>query len=280
MSYALNATYASMLLLLVALGLGIVFGLMRVINLAHGEFLMLGAYGTVLVTDHLGSFWLSLLIAPFCVAVIAAGIEVVIIRRLYRRPLETIVATWGLAIVIREVVRLIFGPDYRSVANPVPGAVSILGTDFPRYRLIVIGVVIAIVVSLYLVQRLTRVGVIARAVMANPDLASGLGVNVSVVYALTFAFGAALAGLAGVLLSPGVNVFPDMGPPFVITAFLAVLVGGLGSLGGLVAAAWLLGTVQSTLAQWMNPVSGSIALLVVAVLALRMLPDGLSRRTA
>jgi branched-subunit amino acid ABC-type transport system permease component len=228
----------------------------------------------------LGSFWLSLLIAPIAVAVIAMAIEVTIIRRLYRRPLETIVATWGLAIVIREVVRLVLGSDYRSVANPVPGAASVLGTDFPRYRLIVIGFVLVIVGVLYLVQRRTRVGVIARAVIANPDLAAGLGVNVSLVYALTFAFGGALAGLAGVLLSPGVNVFPDMGPPFVITAFLAVLVGGLGSLGGLVAAAILLGSVQSTLAQWINPVSGAIVLLVVAVLTLRALPDGLSRKTA
>jgi branched-chain amino acid transport system permease protein/urea transport system permease protein len=253
---------------------------MRVINLAHGEFLMLGAYGAVLVTDYVGSFWLSLVLAPLGVAAVAAVVEVGIVRHLYRRPLETIVATWGLAIVVRELVKLVAGPDYRSVANPVPGAISVAGTDFPRYRLIVIAFVLAILVLLYLAQRLTRAGVIARAVIANPDLAGGLGVNVKLVYGLTFALGSALAGLAGVLLSPGVNVFPEMGPPFVITAFLAVLAGGLGSLGGLVGAAVLLGTVQSAFAQWVNPVTGAIALLVVAVIALRILPEGLSRKTA
>jgi branched-chain amino acid transport system permease protein/urea transport system permease protein len=278
--YVLNAGYSSILLLLVAAGLGIIFGLMGVINLAHGEFLMLGAYGALITTDHLGSYWLALLVSPLAVAALAAVVEVGIIRRLYRRPLETIVATWGLAIVIREVVRQIAGSDFRSVESPLPGSTHLLGTDFPRFRLVVMGLVVAILVALYLVQRLTRLGVVARAVIANPDLAGTLGVNVKLVYAVTFAVGSALAGLAGVLIAPSVNVFPDMGPPFVITAFLAVLVGGLGSLPGLVGAAVILGTVQTSVAQWANPVAGGIALLALAVFVLRFMPNGLSRRAA
>lgn len=280
MSYVLNAGYASALLLLVAVGLGIVFGVMGVINLAHGEFLMLGAFGAFVTVQSTGHFWLSLLVAPIAVALIAVLIELVLIRRLYLHPLETIVATWGLAIVLREVVRKLAGSDYRSVENPVPGAVSVFGAEFPRYRLIVMAIVAAILLGLYLLQRLTRVGVVARAVISNGDLARALGINVGRVYLVTFAVGSALAGLAGALLAPGVNIYPDMGPPFVITAFLAVLVGGLGSLGGLVVAAIVLGSLQSSLSQFTSPVAGLIGLLVLAVVVLRFMPQGLSRRAA
>lgn len=277
MEYILNAAYASLLLMLVALGLAIVFGLMGVINLAHGEFLMLGAYGAVVTTSVFGSFWLSLLFAPATVAIVGMVIEQVLIRRLYRRPLETIVATFGLAIILREAVRQIAGSDFRNVSDPIQGAVSIFGTDFPAYRLVVMGIAVALVVAIYLVQSRTRFGLIARAVIYNPELAGALGIDINVVYRTTFAVGSALAAVAGVLIAPTVNVFPDMGPAFVISAFLAVLVGGLGSLRGLIAAVVLLGTAQYALSQVFTPVAGAIGLLVIAIGALRFLPDGLAR---
>lgn len=277
MEYVLNASYASLLLMLVALGLAVIFGLMGVINLAHGEFLMLGAYGSVVTTSVFGSFWLSLLLAPCAVAAIGIVVERVLIRRLYRRPIETIVATFGLALVLRETVRQIAGSDFRSVGDPVSGSVSIFGTAFPAYRLVVMGVTVVMVVAIYLIQSRTRLGLVARAVIQNPDLASALGIDVNVVYRITFALGAGLAALAGVLIAPTVNVFPDMGPAFVITAFLAVLVGGLGSLRGLVLAVALLGIAQYALAQIFTPVAGVIGLLLIAIAALRFLPDGLGR---
>ncbi len=277
MDYVLNAAYASLLLMLVALGLAVIFGVMGVINLAHGEFLMLGAYGAVVTRSVVGSFWLSLLLVPAAVAVIGVLIERVLIRPLYRRPLETIVATFGLAIIIREVVREIAGSDFRNVDDPVRGSVSILGAAFPTYRLVVMGSVVTLVVGIYLLQSRTRLGLIARAVIQSPELAGALGIDVNVVYRATFALGAALAAAAGVLVAPTVNVFPDMGSVFVISAFLAVLVGGLGSLRGLAAAVILLGAAQYALSQIFTPVAGAIGLLILAIGALRFLPDGLAR---
>jgi len=277
MDYVLNAAYASLLLMLVTLGLAVVFGLMGVINLAHGEFLMLGAYGSVVTVNIFGSFWLSLLLAPAAVAAIAVVVERGLIRRLYQRPLETIVATFGLAIVLREVVRQIAGSDFRNVTDPVQGSVTLFGAQFPAYRLVVMGIVVLIVLAMWLVQAKTRYGLIARAVIQNPDLAGTLGIDVNAVYRFTFALGAALAAVAGVLVAPTVNVFPDMGTTFVISGFLAVLVGGLGSLPGLIAAVILLATSQYVISQIFTPVAGALGLLILAVASLRLIPAGLSR---
>ncbi|MGI8827662.1 MAG: urea ABC transporter permease subunit UrtB [Chloroflexota bacterium] len=276
----LNAVYASLFLLLVAFGLAIIFGLMGVVNLAHGEFLMLGAYAALVTSNVLGQFWPSLIIAPLLAGAVALVVERGLIRHLYRRPLETILATWGLSIVLRQLVRAIAGPDFRNVPSPTPGAISLFGVDYPRYRLVVIIIVLLVFAGLYIIQRTTSLGLIVRAVIQNPELAATLGINVNRVYQATFVVGSGLAGIAGALLSPTVNVFPEMGPPFVISAFLVVLVGGLGSLPGLVVASLLLGTVQSLVSQYENEVAGTVALLVIAVLALRFLPEGLTRRLA
>jgi len=276
MNYVLNAAYASSLLMMVALGLAVVFGLMGVINLAHGELLMLGSYGAVVTTSVFSSFWLSLLLAPAVVAIVGVLIEQLLIRRLYRRPSETIVATFGLAIILREAIRQVAGSDFRNVGDPIRGSVSVFGTHYPSYRLLVMGAVVALVAVVYAIQSRTRLGLIARAVIQNPELAGTLGIDVNIVYRITFALGAALAAVAGVLVAPTVNVFPDMGPAFVISAFLAVLVGGLGSLRGLVAAVILLGTTQYVLSQLFSTVTGAIGLVLIAIAALRFLPDGLA----
>jgi urea transport system permease protein len=273
----LNAVYAALLLLLIGVGLAIIFGLMRVINFAHGEFLMLGAYAALVTTWGLGSFWPSLLAAPLVVGLLALIVERGLIRPLYQRPLETILATWGLAIVIRQGTEAIAGPDFRNVPNPIPGAITVLGVEYPRYRLAVIALTLAVISVLFLLQRTTRAGLVARAVILNPHLAGTLGINVKRVYQATFALGSALAGLAGAMLAPTVNVFPQMGPAFVVNAFLVVLVGGAGSVPGLVSASLLLGTVQSTLSWYESPVAGMIGLVVMSVLTLRFLPQGLIR---
>ncbi len=276
----LNAGYAALLLLLIGAGLAIIFGLIGVVNLAHGEFLMLGAYAALLTTAQTGWFWPSLVVGPLAVALVALLVEFGLIRRLRQRPLETILATWGLAIVMRQIVIALAGPDFRNVPNPLPGSVALFGIEYPRYRLAVIVLTAIIVVGLYILQRTTRMGLVARAVIQNPDLAGNLGINVNRVYQITFVLGSALAGLAGVILAPTVNVFPEMGPQFVVSAFLVVLVGGLGSIPGLVGAALLLGIVQSVLARYENPVTGTVGLLIIAVLSLRFLPNGLARRSS
>jgi branched-chain amino acid transport system permease protein/urea transport system permease protein len=241
---------------------------------------MLGAYAALITTTELGSFWPSLITAPLLVGAMALVVESGLMRRLYQRPLETILATWGLAIVLRQGVEAVAGPDFRNVPNPLPGSAAVLGVEYPRYRLAVIALTLVIIVGLYVLQRTTRAGLVARAVILNPPLAGTLGINVRRVYQATFALGSALAGLAGALLAPTVNVFPEMGPPFVVNAFLAVLVGGSGSMPGLVSACLLLGVVQSTLSRYESPVAGTVGFLVVAVLTLRFLPHGLTRTTS
>src|ERR1700730_18681808 len=149
----LNAGYAALLLLLTAAGLAVIFGLMGVINLAHGEFLMLGAYAALITTTELGSFWPSLVAAPLLVGAIALIVERGLMRRLYQRPLETILATWGLAIVLRQIVEAIAGPDFRNVPNPLPGSIAVWGVEYARYRLAVIALAVVMVVVLYVVHR-------------------------------------------------------------------------------------------------------------------------------
>lgn len=276
MADVLNVLYASTLLILTALGLAIVFGLMGVINLAHGEFLMLGAYGALITTNITGSFWIGLIAAPLVVAAASGIVEIVVMRRLYQRPLETIVATWGLGIVLRQVVEILAGRDFRNVQNPLPGAISLFGTEFPVYRLLVVCIVGVVVAGLVALQRWTRFGVLAQAVREKPELAATIGIDTKRVYVATFAAGSALAALAGVLLAPTVNVYPGMGPSFVIGAFLVVLVAGVGSILAVVGAGLLLGMAQTFLADAYSPVAGSLGLLVVAVVAMRLLPDGLS----
>lgn len=276
MAEALNALYGSAVFLSAATGLAIVFGLMGVINLAHGEFLMLGAYVALVVTEATSHFWLGLLIAPIAVALISLPIERVLMRRFYARPLETIVVTAGLAIVLQQLVNKAFGSEFRRIPSPLPGSFSLLGATFPRYRLLVIAVAFAVVLALWTIQRRTLLGLRARAVMQNPQLADGLGIDTGRAYQVTFAVGSALAGLAGALIAPTASVFPGMGTPFVISAFLVVLVGGLGSLGGMTTAAVLLGVTQSVLSGMVTPVAGLIGVVACSVIFMRILPEGLA----
>lgn len=277
MAELLNAVYATGLLLLVAVGLAVVFGLMGIINLAHGEFLMLGAYVALAVTSLTGSFWLAIAAAPILVAILSLPIERFVMRRFYARPLETIVVTFGLAIVLQQLVEGLFGRGFQRVESPLPGSISFFGTTFPRYRLFLVVGAVLIVALLWVIQRHTLLGLRARAVMQNPELASSLGIDISRAYLLTFGVGSALAGLAGAIIAPTASVFPAMGTPFVVSAFLVVLVGGLGSLGGMAAAAAILGVTQTVLAGRVTPVFGVIGVVVVAVVFMRFMPDGVGR---
>src|SRR6266542_1405822 len=273
----LNVIFAILLLLLIASGLAVIFGLLGIINFAHGEFLMLGAFAALWMTKH-GPFWMALLAAPAFLAACSLIIEAGLIRRLYQRPLAAILATWGLGIVIREAMKLGVGPEFRSIRNPLPGTLQILGTPFPRYRLALMGIVVAVFLILALFVKFTRLGLVTRAVIENPELAAGLGVNVTQTYRVTFALGSALAGIAGALVSPLVTIHPQMGPGFLVNGFLAVIVGGPGSLGGLAGSAAALGTSQRLMARDVSPVAGSITILLLAVVLMRFRPLGLLRR--
>jgi urea ABC transporter permease protein UrtB len=273
----LNVVVTVLLLLLVSSGLAVIFGLMGVINFAHGEFVMLGAFVTYFAV-HSANFWIALLLAPLAVAGIGLLVERSLIRRLYRRPLETILATWGLSIVIRELARLSFGPQFRSIPAPISGSVQLFGTTYPTYRLVVVGVICMLFVLLVAVLRYTQLGLVTRAVIEDPELAASRGVNVRRTYQVTFALGAGLAGLAGAIVAPLVSIYPEMGSSFIINPFLAVIVAGAGSFGGVAAAASIFGISQSLAVRFISPVTGSVVILLLSITLLRFRPAGLLRR--
>jgi branched-subunit amino acid ABC-type transport system permease component len=276
----LNILSAGSVLLILALGVAVIFGVLRVINFAHGELVMLGGYSAVF-THYLGlDPWFSLLIAPIIVGGIGLGIERTVIRPLARRPLDTILATIALSIVIREAVETLWGPNFRFVPGLIQGSVAIGDLQYPYVRFALIAIAAAVVVVLILIELRTRWGLTARAVIANPELASTLGINVELVYTATFVCGAALAGFAGALIvgASFSTVYPFMGLDLVVNSFLVVLVGGLGSVIGLVAGSAALGGVRSLTDHYSNTAYAQVAMLLAAALILRILPNGLARR--
>ncbi len=278
------------ILFVVALGLAIIYGTMNVINLAHGEMVMVGAYTTVLATTHLGfNIYLCLPLA----FVVAAGfgyiIEKILVRRLYGRLLDTLLATWGVALILQQLIRIHFGlalfgihiqglgSDLQNV--PVPPELQqtfqLLGANVPVYRAFVFVCAIALgAISWWLIYR-TRFGTRLRAVSVARNTAAACGINDKRVNSLAFAYGSGLAGVAGVLVSGFKTVSPDMGTPYVVDAFLVVVAGGVGHLSGTLAAAGILGQVQSFVATGLNDVYGRTVLFVVVILILLFKPQGL-----
>ena len=271
----LDALSFVLILVLVASGLVIVFGMMGIINLAHGELFLLGAY-TVVVAQGLGvPFWLAALLAPVVVGVIGLAIEFLVIRFIVHRPLDTVLATWGLSIAIKQLVVLGFGPGSHSVALPLAGAVTVGAFTYPAYRIVLMVVAAAVIAGTGFVLVRTRFGLLARAVIARAGTAASLGINTGAVNRTSFAIGAGLAGLAGALVAPLISVDPQMGLGFLVPAFLAILVGGASSMTGLLAGSGLVGGLDSFLGGWISPVLAQITVFVMAILVIRMRPGGL-----
>lgn len=266
------------ILLLVALGLAIIYGSMGVINMAHGEFIMLGAYGAWALNTFFGIGTLGSLIFVFLgVGILGFLIERSVIRHLYARPLDTILATWGIGIILQQTIRLMAGGELRYVEMPsaLTGTVSILGTDVSGYRVFMLLFVVALFALTWLLMFKTEFGAKLRAVVQNPDIASCFGVNSDRVYSLTFAYGAGLAGLAGALIAPLKSVAPEMGTTYVVDAFFVVVLGGVQSLFGTAASAFLLGEATGSLGYvWNDTIAKAIVLLFIIVL-IRFRPQGL-----
>jgi branched-subunit amino acid ABC-type transport system permease component len=265
----LNVVSGIALLFIAALGLAVIFGVMGVVNLAHGEFMMMGAYVAYLVASMGWPVGISFVAAPVVVGLIAVLLEPVFFRFLYGKLMESILATWGLSLVLQQVFQLIFGTGYKSVPYLTEASVSVLGTGFSAYRILVICLAGVLAAAVLLIERRTQYGTLARATMSNAALASTLGINVNRIYAGTLVFGAGLAGLAGAVLAPLTSAYPTMGVGFLTNSFFAVLVGGLGSLPGLVFASSALGLTQGVFSLLIDSVVGSIALVVVALVLVR-----------
>ena len=260
---------------LLALGLTVIFGLLGVMNFAHGELFMMGAYAGVAVIALTGSFWIALLAAPVIVGVVGAITEAATLRPLYRRePLYGLILTFGLALVLREGIRQIFGGDMRRILPPFTGSTPLLGMTYPDYRLFLLGISSVLLLAIWLFFTKTRAGIIVRAAVQDAEMLDGLGVDVRRVFTLTFAGSAALAALAGLLLAPVFTVYPSMGVETILLAFIVVILGGMGSMGGSVVAAFAIGVAQSLFSLWMNPQRVAIAIFGIMLVVLIVRPRG------
>ena len=265
-------------LVLLASGLAIIFGMMRVINFAHGEFLMLGGYITIMTHNAGVPLWISMLIlAPLTVGIFGVLVERLIIRHLYGRIIDSLLATWGLSLLMIGGVTLIFGNTVQGVSTPL-GGFSVGEYQMPVYNFVLIGFAALIMLGVWSVLRFTKAGLIARATMQNPDMAETLGIRTTWVYMITFGVGSAVTGLAGGLLAPLTGVVPSMGVNFVGQSFITVITGGASMIAGTLSASTLLGTISQGTTFATGPVYGDAALLLTALVLLRILPNGITGR--
>ena len=264
-------------LVIVSIGLAVVFGMMGIINLAHGEFLMLGAYTTLVAVRAGLSLWLAMVLAAAAVGVFGLIVERVLIRHLYGRLADSMLATWGLSLIMAQAMVLIFGPSTQGIATPI-GNIQIGSYSVSYYSLVLVGAALLLLAIVFWVFTRTRYGVMARAATQVPEMAAAVGINSDLINAGTFAFGSALAGAAGALLAPLVGVMPTMGQAYIARAFMTVIVGGPGVLSGTAAASVLLGGAENVVSYLSTPFFGQGALLVLAIVLLRILPTGLSGR--
>ena len=275
---AIQVVYAIASLALMSVGLAIIFGMMKVINLAHGEFLMLGGYAAI-QANRLGlSIWIAMLIvAPVVVGAIGIIVERAIIRWLYGRMIDTMLATWGLSLFLVGLTTAIFGNTTVGLSAPL-GSFEIGQYRTSAYTLFVIGVAIVVLGGVLATLRFTRLGLIARGTMQNANMAAALGVNPSRVYSITFGAGAALTGLAGAVIAPVSGVFPTIGAAYVAKCFITVIGGGASMVTGTAAASTLFGAVNQIATYVTTPVFGEVALLAAAIVLIRVLPQGITGR--
>jgi branched-chain amino acid transport system permease protein len=263
-------------LALISLGLAVIFGMMRVMNFAHGELLMLGAYSVQFANAYGVNIWIAMfVVAPVVVGIIGILIERLVIRHLYGRMMDTLLATWGLSLFITGLVTMVFGNVTRGISTPL-GSFEIGGIRDSSYKFLIIGVTIALFAAIYLVLKYTRAGLIARATMDNPRQVGVMGINPGYVYTATFAVGAALTGLAGAIMAPLTGVLPTMGAAYIGKAFITVICGGDAIFAGTASAAALFGLINQATTIALTPEFGEVALLLGALLMLRILPSGLS----
>jgi branched-chain amino acid transport system permease protein/urea transport system permease protein len=272
---AINLAYAVSTLAVLALGLAVIFGLLGVLNIAHGEFIMIGAYCAYVTQSGRWPYLAAVPLTLIVCGVLGWAVEWIMIRPLYRRPFDTLVATWGLSLLLRKIAEAIFGLGFYSVNIPLPGTVHFLDTEYPIYRLLLIAVSLIIVIGLVIWYGGSRTGSRIRAMISNPELAQAQGISVRRLAAGTFIVGTCLAGLGGVMLAPLIPVQPFMGLDYVLRAFFVLIVGGLGSAAGLLSGAAVIGGVDSVVSATSSATDGYFAVLVLSILFLWLRPRGI-----
>ena len=279
-SQALNGLSYGVLLFLLSVGLTLIFGMLDIVNLAHGSFYMLGAYAGLTMIALTGNFWLALVVAPFVVGAIGAVMERSVLRPLYRRPpLDQVLLTFGFIYLFEDLVKWIWGGRIRSIPPPelFSGSVNIGGATVPSYRLFVIVFGLVMAVLLWLLIEKTRLGAIIRAGVFDAEMTAGMGINTGVLFTGVFALGAALGGLSGVIAGPIQSAQPPMGAGILVPALIVVVVGGLGSLKGSLVGSLIIGQAETFGKVWLP---GASMMMIYAVMALVVLlrPQGLFGR--
>lgn len=262
-------------LVLASVGLAIIFGMMGIINLAHGEFIMLGAYITTLFATRGVPLIISILLGTVFTGIFGLIIDRLIIFRLYKRPLDSVVATWGISLILSQGILVLMGPSLKGVSTPL-GSFTVGGEKYSLYRILLTIISLLLVLLVYYIFMHTKFGLNARATMQKNDIASSLGVNTNKMYAITFMIGSALAGLAGGLYAPTMSITPNFGGNFMMQSFVTVIVGGANPLIGTVISAGALGVVNSILSMLYGTFVGRIGLLIVAIVFIRVCPKGFS----
>lgn len=271
--YQFGDTFA--FIVLSAAGLAIIFGMMGIINLAHGEFITCGAYVTATLTRAGIPLAIAILCGALAAGIIGVVLERTIIHRLYNRPLDSIVATWGISLVATQGILILVGPTLPGVGTPL-GSFTVGPYSFSAYRLVLMIAAVLVLLVLYILFNKTRYGTYARATIQVPSMARALGVNTGFVYSVTFGLGAALAGLAGGLYAPTMTLVPTMGAAFIVEAFVTVVVGGADVFLGTAPAAVILAIIRTALTAWQGQLVGQIGLLIAVIIVIRVLPRGLS----
>ncbi len=277
---ALNGLSYGVLLFLLSVGLTLIFGMLDIVNLAHGSFYMLGAYAGLAFIAATDSFWLALALAPLVVGGLGALIERSCLRPLYRRPpLDQVLLTFGFIYFFEDVVKWIWGGRIRSIPSPdlFSASVTVFGATVPSYRLFVIAFGLGVAVVLWLLIERTRLGAIVRAGVFDAEMTAGMGINIDRVFTAVFAGGAALAGLSGVIAGPIQSAYPPMGASILIPALIVVVVGGLGSLKGSLAGSLIIGQAETFGKAWL-PGGSMLIIYVVMALILLFRPQGLFGR--
>ena len=273
MLYQFGDTFA--FLVISCAGLAVIFGMMGVINLAHGEFIMCGAYVTASAARGGLPLPLAILTGALVAGAVGMVVERLVIRHLYQRPLDSIIATWGISLIATQGVLIVLGSTMQGIGTPL-GSIDVGGRSYSLYRLVLMACALGLLGGLYLLFYHSRFGVIARATIQKPQMAYALGVNTGRMYGLTFGLGAALAGLAGGLYAPTMTMVPTMGATFIVESFVTVVVGGADIFVGAAPAAAILALIKAGLTAWYGQLFGQIGLLVTVILVIHILPGGLS----
>jgi urea transport system permease protein len=261
-------------LVLAALGLAVIFGMMGVINLAHGEFIMCGAYVTIICAKRGIPLPIAMLLGAVAAACAGVAIERLVIRHLYDRLFDSVVATWAISLIVQQTMLLVAGPSMEGISTPF-GSFMLGEYSFSTYRAVLPVIALGVLGALYWLFFKSNYGVCARATIQNANMAQCLGLRTDHLYTLTFALGAGLAGLTGALYAPTMTAVPTMGTNFIVQAFVSVVVGGANVIAGTTPAAAILAVIQTTLTASYGQLFGQIGLLLTVIVVIRLMPQGL-----